>query len=184
MKLGKAFWEKSILGHGEEDAWLTHHHDEDDGAETSDGTELDEGPEPTESFSRTIDGQGNRGGDGEFLEGDDAGEDEGDEDVEDGAEQKGTENSKGHVALGVFGFLGGSGDGIEADVGKKDDSGTGEDAAPTELPEAAGVFRNEGNPIVGIYVRRATEDEEDDDGEFDDDDDIVEAGGFTDPDHE
>ena len=41
-----------------------------------------------------------------------------------------------------------------------------------------------GNPVVGINVGRAAENEEDDDGELDDDDDIVEAGGFTDPDHE
>ena len=75
-------------------------------------------------------------------------------------------------------------DGIEADVGEKDDSGTGEDAAPTVLTEAAGVFGNEGDPVVGIDVGSAAENEEDDHGEFDDDDDIVETGGFTDPDHE
>ena len=184
VKLGKAFGEKSVLGHGEENTRLTHHHNENHRAETGDGPQLDEGSKPTETFSRTIDGQRDGSGYGQFLEGDDAGEDEGDEDVEDGAEQKGTENSKRHVALGVFGFLGGSGDGIEADVGKKDDSGTGKDAAPTELPEAAGVFGNEGNPVVSIDVGRAAENEEDDHGEFDDDDDIVEAGGFTDPDHE
>ena len=37
---------------------------------------------------------------------------------------------------------------------------------------------------MGINVGRAAENEEDDDGELDDDDDIVEAGRFTDPDHE
>jgi len=125
VKLGKAFWEKSILGHGEEDAWLTHHHYEDHGAQTGDGTQLDERSEPTEAFSRTIDGQGYGGWDGEFLEGDDAGEDEGHEYIEDGAEQKGTKNPEGHVPLGVFAFLCRSGDGIEADVGEEDDSGTG-----------------------------------------------------------
>ena len=184
MKLGKAFWEKSILGHGEEDPRLAHHHNEDHGAQPGDGTQLDEGSEPTETFSRTIDGQSDGGGHGQFLEGDDAGEDEGDENVEDSAEQKGTKNSKGHVALGIFGLLGGSGDGIEADVGEEDDSGTGEDTAPAEFPKAAGVFRDKGDPVVGIDVGRAAENEEDDDGELDDDDDIVEAGGFTDPDHE
>jgi len=80
--------------------------------------------------------------------------------------------------------LGGSGDGIEADVGEEDDSGPGEDTAPTEFPEAAGVFRDEGDPVVGIDVGRAAENEENDDGELDDNDDIVEAGGFTDADDE
>ena len=183
MKLGKAFWEKSILGHGEEDARLAHHHNEDHGAETGDGTQLDERSEPAEAFSRTIDGQGNGGGHGEFLEGDDSSEDEGDEDVEDGAEQKGTKNPEGHVALGVFALLRRGGDGIEADVGEKDDSGPGEDTAPTEFPEAAGVFRNKGDPVVGVDVGRSTENEEHDDGKFDDYDDIVETGGFTDADH-
>ena len=182
--MGKAFWKKSVLGHGEEDAWLTHHHNEDHGAETGDGTQLDERSEPTEAFSCTIDGQGDGGGDRQFLEGDDAGEDEGDEYVEDGAEQKGTKNPEGHVPLGVFALLRRGGHGIEADVGEKDDSGTGEDATPAELTKAAGVFRDEGNPVVGIDVGRSAEDEEDDDGELDDDDDVVEAGGFTDPDHE
>jgi len=37
---------------------------------------------------------------------------------------------------------------------------------------------------VGVDVGRSTENEENDDGELDDNDDIVEAGGFTDPDHE
>ena len=37
---------------------------------------------------------------------------------------------------------------------------------------------------MGINIGRAAENEEDDHGELDDDDDIVEAGGFTDPDHE
>ena len=56
VKLGEAFWEKSVLGHGEEDTRLTHHHDEDHGAEAGDGAQLDEGSEPTEAFSCTIDG--------------------------------------------------------------------------------------------------------------------------------
>lgn len=47
MKLGKSFWEKSVLGHGEEDAGLTHHHDENHGAETGDCTQLDKRTEPT-----------------------------------------------------------------------------------------------------------------------------------------
>ena len=47
MKLGKSFWEKSVLGHGEEDAGLTHHHDKNHGAETGDGTQLDKRTEPT-----------------------------------------------------------------------------------------------------------------------------------------
>ena len=80
--------------------------------------------------------------------------------------------------------MGGSGDGIKADVGEEDDSGTGEDTTPTVLAETSGVFRNKGDPVVGINIGRAAEDEEDDDGELDDDDDVIEAGGFTDPDHE
>jgi len=56
VKLGKAFWKKSVFGHGEKDARLTHHHDEDHGAETGDGTQLDERSEPTEAFTCTIDG--------------------------------------------------------------------------------------------------------------------------------
>ena len=107
VKPGKVFWEKPVLGHGEEDPGLAHHHHEHHGAETGEGPQLDERPEPAETFSRTIDGQGNGGGNGQFLKRDDAGEDEGDEDVEDGAEQKGTKNPEGHVALGVFGLLGG-----------------------------------------------------------------------------
>jgi len=184
VKLGKAFWKKSILSHGEENTRLTHHHHEDHGAEASDGTQLDERSEPTEAFSCTIDGQGHRGWDGEFLEWDDAGEDEGDEYVEDGAEQKGTKNPEGHVALRVFALLRCGGDGIEADVGEEDDSSTGEDTAPAEFPETAGVFRDKRDPVVGIDVGRAAENEEDDDGELDDDDDIVEAGRFTDADDE
>lgn len=105
MKLGKSFREKSVLGHREEDAGLTHHHDENHGAETGDGTQLDKRTEPTETFSRAIDGQGNGGGHGQFLEGDDSGEDERDEDVEDGAKQKGSKNPEGHVPLWVFGLL-------------------------------------------------------------------------------
>ena len=163
---------------------MAHHHNEDHRAKACNGTQLDKRSEPAEAFSRTIDGQGNGSGDGQFLERNDAGEDEGYEYVEDGTEQKGTKNPEGHVPLGVFALLRRGGDGIEADVGEKDDSGTGEDATPAELTKAAGVFRDEGNPVVGIDVGRSAEDEEDDDGELDDDDDVVEAGGFTDPDHE
>ena len=184
VKLGKSFWEKAVLGHGEEDARLPHHHDENHGAETCDGTQLDKWTEPTETFSRTIDGQGDGGWDGEFLEGDDSGEDERDENVEDGAEEKGSKNSKGHVPLWVFALLRRGGNSIKADVGEEDDSGTGKNTAPTVLAETSGVFRNEGDPVVGVDVSRAAENEEDDDGELDDDDDIVETGGFTDPDHE
>ena len=183
VKLGKSFWKKSVFSHGKKDARLAHHHDEHHGTETGDGTQLDKRTEPTETFSRAIDGQGNGGRYCEFLEGDDSGEDERDEDIEDGAEQKGAKNPKRHVTLWVFALLRRGGDSIKADVGEEDDSSTGEDTAPTVLAETSGVFGNEGDPVVGVDVGRAAENEEDDDGELDDDDDIVETGGFTDADH-
>jgi len=158
---------------------LAHHHNQNDGAETGDGTHLNQRAKPTKSLPGTVDGQGDRGGYGKFLEGNNSGEDKGDEDVEDGADQQRAEDSFRHIALGVAGFLGGSGDGVEADIGEEDHSCSGENAAPPVFPEASSILRNEGNPVVGVDVGRTAENKENDNRKFDDHDGIVEICGFT-----
>ena len=101
------------------------------------------------------------------LPGDDAAEDDGDSAVEDGAGNKGGENTDGHVALGILALLGRSGDGIEADVGEEDDGTAREDACPS--------VGHEGMPVVGLDEAGSGKDEDEDGGDFDEDHDVVGA---------
>ena len=84
----------------------------------------------------------------------------------------------------VAGFLGGRGDGVEADISEENHPRSGENAAPPVFPKTSGILRDEGNPIVGVDVGGAAKNEEDDDGEFDDHDGIVEICGFANANHE
>ena len=106
------------------------------------------------------------------LPGDEAGENDGDADVEDGADDEGSKDADGDVALGIAALFAGGRDGVEADVGEEDDGAAGEDAGP--------AVRREGVVEGGLDEVRAGADEEEDGAEFEQDHDVVGAGGLAD----
>jgi len=65
---------------------------------------------------------------GDGLPGHDAGEDQSDSEIEDGADDQRGEDADGHGTLRVATLFAGGGDGVEADVGEKDDAAAGEDS--------------------------------------------------------
>ena len=101
VKFGETLGQEAILGHGEKNPGLPHHHDQNDGAQAGNGPQLDQGAKPTKPLSGTVNGQSHRSRDGQLLKGDDSGKNEGDEDVENRANQEGAKDSFGHIALWV-----------------------------------------------------------------------------------
>ncbi len=78
----------------------------------------------------------------------------------------------------VAGFLGGGGDGVEADVGEEDEACAAHDAAPAEFAEGAGVGGDEGGVVGWVDVGPAEADDGEDDDDLEDDHDGVEDGAF------
>src|SRR5580704_18719729 len=122
--------DEAIPRHGEENAALAQKHDEHDGAEAENGSNFDQETAPCDAGSIDADGDGIS--DVEGLVVDQSGKYDGDEDIEDGADDKRTENADGHVAPRILGFLGCSGYGVETDVGEEDGGGARTDTAPAE----------------------------------------------------
>ena len=129
MHVAEDFWEEAIAGHGKPDAGLAdleneqgrdHAHqcaDQDDEAQSGDV----EFSESVDDGSGVID-QG--------IPANNAGEDDHDADIEDGANDERGDDAAREIALRVGAFFRGGGDGVEADVGEKDDGAAGEDAGP------------------------------------------------------
>src|SRR5690606_2981370 len=91
-----------------------------------------------------------RGVVGEFGEGGGSHGGGGHHHVDDGAHQNGADDADGHVSLGALGFLGGGGDGIEAEEGEEHDGGGGHQAAGF----AAYFLREEAEGQEGVEVFR------------------------------
>ena len=89
------------------------------------------------------------------LPGHQAGEHHHHGDVKDRANDERGDDADGQVALRVFAFLGGGGDGIEADVGEENDRAAGENSGP--------AIGREGMPVRGVNEMRG-ENHEDHDG--------------------
>src|SRR5262249_22969039 len=109
--------------------------------------------------TRVRDGDIDGLGDIELFVRGDAGHDERHSDVEDGADDERGDDADGQVALRIFALLRRRRDGIEADIGKEDGAGAGEDTAPAVLAEVTGVLGDEWVPVVDVHVRGAAADD-------------------------
>ena len=81
-----------------------------------------------------------------------------------------------HVALRIARFLGRRRDGVESDVGKKDDGGRARDAAK--------AVRRKRRPVIGLHVERSDDDEKADDAQLQDDHRRVQPGALANSAHE
>ena len=77
------------------------------------------------------------------LPGNESREANGDGNIKHGADDERGDDADGQIALGIAAFLGGGGDGIEADVGEEDDGAAGEHARPAVGHEGMPVARDE-----------------------------------------
>lgn len=179
---------QAVAGHREKDAGLAEDGDDHGGGESADGPEFHEGAAPANAGHFDTGRDGGRSVEGGVLH--ESGEDGADEDVEECADRKRAENPDRHIANWVAGFLSGSRDLIESDVGEKDDACGTSDAGPSEIAVVAGVGGEEGRPVgegfcaVSEDVIRAKGDEDDEYADLDDHDREVEADGFADADDE
>ena len=85
---------------------------------------------------------------------------------------------------GFLAFLRGGRDRVEADVGEEDRSRPHHDAADPEIPEGAGVVRNEWRVVGAIDEAPADTDEDQYHRQLDDHDHRIGAGGLLDADHQ
>ena len=183
MDLADPGRQQAVAGHRIEHAGLAEQHDQDDRREPQNGAEVDHPAHPAQARNR-VDGVPDRVRDIELSVRHDAGEDARHQDIQHGADGERAQDALGHVLLGVFGFLRGRTDRIEADVGEKDQPRPTQHAAEAELAELALVRRNERMPIGRVDVERACDDEQRDDGELQRDDKIVDGRRLLDPDHQ
>ena len=103
-------------------------------------------------------------------------ENDGNADVEDRADDQRTDDADGKIALRIFGFLRRGGDGIEADVGEKDDRAAGDDPA-----EARGSERL---PVGGMDQHAADDQKRKDRANLHGHDHVIGFGGFPHSAHE
>src|SRR5260221_12592931 len=102
-----------------------------------------------------------------------AGEDVREQHVKNRANQERTDDADRHVLLWVLGFLRGGGNGVEANVREKDHARAHHDAAETELPELALVWRNERRVVFRVGELPSNRDEYHDHSQLDGYDDAV-----------
>ena len=179
MNFGEELGEEAVAGHGVPDARLAilkYQQRRDHARESADD---DDGARPA-AGAEHLEGKGNRGFCG-FARNKTgvphhAQQNQGDAYVEHSAHNQGSDDADGQIALGIARFLGGGGDGIEADVGKEDDSAAGNDAA-----EPGGRERM---PVAGIDQCAADDQENENGADLDGDHDVVGLGGFADTAHE
>ena len=116
---------------------------------------------------------------------DHAGERQAESYVKDCADGERAEDSDGHVALRILGFLRGGRHGVEADVGEEDYAGAAGDAGPSEGSERSLIGRHEWMPVRGCDLRMAKQEQgcDDDEGEncadLDEYDERIEVGGLA-----
>jgi hypothetical protein len=110
------------------------------------------------------------------LPGNETGEADGDGDVEHGADDQRGDDADGKIALGIAALFGGSGDGIEADVGEEDDGAAGEHARP--------AVGHEGMPVAGMDEADGGEDEDEDGNELESHHHVVGGGRLADAAHQ
>src|SRR3984957_8481676 len=103
---------------------------------------------------------------------DQAGEHNRDPDVEHGANDQGSQDADGDIALRPVALFGCRRDRIETDVGKKDDAATGEHAGPS--------VRKKRMPMSRMDEMRSGDDEDQDGSDFEQNHDVVGARGLAD----
>src|SRR6185437_12458199 len=86
------------------------------------------------------------------------------------ADAQAADQADGHVALGIFGFLGGGGNGVETDIGEEDRGGGAE--------HAGGAGGREGGEILRVQHRQGEGDEGGEGGDLDHHQHGVDAGAF------
>jgi len=86
-------------------------------------------------------------------------------------DQKRSNDSGGQIALRAFAFFGGGGDGIESDVGEKNDGTAGENTRP--------AIGREGVIVRGMNESRSEADEHQDSDDLEKHHDVVGFGGFA-----
>src|SRR6185312_1520128 len=69
-------------------------------------------------------------------------------DIKNRADDERSQDANRHVLGWVLGLLGRSGNSVEPNIGKKDNTRGTQDSGPAKLPERAGIFRNERMPIL------------------------------------
>ena len=110
----------------------------------------------------------------ELLVTNDAGQHERDEDVKDGADHQRIKNSAGQIALRVFAFFSGSGNGVEADE-RPENRGYA-------LKNASQSIRGEGRPVLWVDVEEADDDDGDNHEKLHGNQNIVGVAALFDPD--
>lgn len=171
MDAGEDAGQEAVAGHGEPDPGLADLVDEDGGDHSHERAEQDDEADPVERAAA--------GENGELLEGVDdgrgvahhgppgneAGETDGDSDIEHRADDERGDDADGQIALRVAALFGGGGDGVEADVGEKDDGTAGENSRP--------AVGHEGMPVRGMNEADDGEDEDEDGDELERDHHVV-----------
>src|SRR5471030_2072911 len=166
----QAFRQQAIARHGVDDAGLAEGHHQDHGGHAEDGAEVDEAGEPVltgvfeRQRDRVVDAE-------ELLVGHDAGHDGRHDHIQHGAGGQRADDADRQVALGALDFLGGRGDGVEADEGEEHQRRRAQHAVDAE--------GHEGVPVGRLHVARADEDEQHHDAELDRHHDVVQARRFT-----
>ncbi len=170
VHLRQARRHQAVTRHREQDAGLAVGHHQHHGAHAQDRSQVDEAGDPV--FTGHLQRQRHRMVDTlEVHVRHDAGHDRSDHDIQDGADDQRTDDADWQVARRILDFLGGRGDGVEADEGKEHQRGGAHHARHAVWHVRLPVFR--------LDVADTDRDEQQHDADLDDHHHVVQAGRLT-----